>query len=102
MVFLADMARHGVIVMADVRHLHMGCGESLTSTFARIAEMTATKYIEISCDTCGSVDYYRPGAFTVNAKEDGWIFAAGGMHFCTVECRARYRLQHGPNNGRPA
>jgi hypothetical protein len=54
-----------------------------------------TKYVEISCDVCGSVDYYPDGRYVeAAAKDNGWLiryFNRKVHHFCSEKCVAKFR-----------
>lgn len=51
-----------------------------------------SKWVQMECDYCGSVDYYRPGHVDDSARERGWIVTRRGKHFCGSKCR---ELWHG-------
>lgn len=53
--------------------------------------MARSKWVEVTCDHCGGVDYYRPGDVTAQARESGWIVTRDGKDFCDKECLSEYR-----------
>lgn len=57
------------------------------------------KWVEVICDACGNADHYRPGRVDELARENGWIVARDGLHFCGKPCRDAYKKQ---NKGRQA
>lgn len=57
------------------------------------------KYVMLSCDECGSVDYYPDvGAVEAAAKGNGWLtryFDHKVHHFCSEECVAKFKEKNG-------
>ena len=50
------------------------------------------KWYEMSCDHCGSSDYYRHNIANaeMNARKNGWIISKSKNHFCCLKCLNSY------------
>lgn len=52
-----------------------------------------TRYVEITCDHCGTVDYVMGTVADAKfqMKDLGWILVAAKLTFCSTECQLKGR-----------